>query len=255
MLDSTVPPTILGVIPARYASVRFPGKSLAVIAGKPMIQHVWERATQSRYLSQVTIATDDERIATAARTFGAPVRMTRSDHASGTDRVAEVAASSDATVIVNIQGDEPLIDPGAIDTAILALLDEPGCEMATLKRRISNPVEIENPNVVKVVTARNGDALYFSRHPVPFDRGASGEWWKHIGIYVYRRALLLGYSALPVGPLEMAERLEQLRALENGIPIRVAETEYDTIGVDTPEDLAAVSQLFSLTSSSITNDG
>lgn len=255
MLDSTVPPTILGVIPARYASVRFPGKSLAVIAGKPMIQHVWERATQSRYLSQVTIATDDERIAAASRSFGAPVRMTRSDHASGTDRVAEVAASSDATVIVNIQGDEPLIDPGAIDTAILALLDEPGCEMATLKRRISNPVEIQNPNVVKVVTARNGDALYFSRHPVPFDRGASGEWWKHIGIYVYRRALLLGYSALPVGPLERAERLEQLRALENGIPIRVAETEYDTIGVDTPEDLAAVSQLFSLTSSSITNDG
>lgn len=255
MLDSTVPPTILGVIPARYASVRFPGKSLALIAGKPMIQHVWERAAQSRYLSQVTIATDDERIAAAAHAFGAPVRMTRSDHASGTDRVAEVAASTDANVIVNIQGDEPLIDPGAIDTAILALLDEPGCEMATLKRRISNPVEIENPNVVKVVTARNGDALYFSRHPIPFDRGASGEWWKHIGIYVYRRALLLGYSALPVGPLERAERLEQLRALENGIPIRVAETEYDTIGVDTPEDLSAVSQLFSLTSSSITNDG
>lgn len=255
MLDSTVPPTILGVIPARYASVRFPGKSLALIAGKPMIQHVWERATQSRYLSQVTIATDDERIAAAAHAFGAPVRMTRSDHASGTDRVAEVAASTDANVIVNIQGDEPLIDPGAIDTAILALLDEPGCEMATLKRKISNPAEIENPNVVKVVTARNGDALYFSRHAVPFDRGASGEWWKHIGIYVYRRALLLGYSALPVGPLEQAERLEQLRALENGIPIRVAETEYDTIGVDTPEDLAAVSQLFSLTSSSIRNDG
>jgi 3-deoxy-manno-octulosonate cytidylyltransferase (CMP-KDO synthetase) len=255
MLDSTVPPTILGVIPARYASVRFPGKSLALIAGKPMIQHVWERATQSRYLSQVTIATDDERIAAAAHAFGAPVRMTRSDHASGTDRVAEVAASTDANVIVNIQGDEPLIDPGAIDTAILALLDEPGCEMATLKRKISNPAEIESPNVVKVVTARNGDALYFSRHPVPFDRGGSGEWWKHVGIYVYRRALLLGYSGLPVGPLERAERLEQLRALENGIPIRVAETEYDTIGVDTPEDLAAVSQLFSLTSSSIRNDG
>jgi 3-deoxy-manno-octulosonate cytidylyltransferase (CMP-KDO synthetase) len=255
MLDSTVPPSILGVIPARYASVRFPGKSLAVIAGKPMIQHVWERATQSRYLNQVVIATDDERIAAVARGFGAPVRMTRTDHASGTDRVAEVAASTDAQIIVNIQGDEPLIDPGAIDTAILALLDEPGCEMATLKRRISTQAEIENPNVVKVVTARNGDALYFSRWPVPFDRGSGGAWWKHIGLYVYRRALLMGYSSLPVGPLEEAERLEQLRALENCIPIRVAETEYDTIGVDTPEDLTAVLQLFSLTSSATTNDG
>lgn len=255
MLDSIVPPSILGVIPARYASTRFPGKSLSLIAGKPMIQHVWERATLSRYLTQVVVATDDERIATASRAFGAPVRMTRSDHASGTDRVAEVAASSEAGVVVNIQGDEPLIDPGAIDTAILALLDEPGCEMATLKRRISNPAELASPNVVKVVTARNGDALYFSRHPIPFDRGTDGEWWKHIGLYVYRRSLLLGYSALPVGPLESAERLEQLRALENGIPIRVAETEYDTIGVDTPEDLAAVAELFSLTSSSTSNDG
>jgi 3-deoxy-manno-octulosonate cytidylyltransferase (CMP-KDO synthetase) len=255
MLDSTVPPTILGVIPARYASVRFPGKSLAVIDGKPMIQHVWERATQSRYLTEVVIATDDERIAAATRGFGAPVRMTRADHASGTDRAAEVASSSTASIIVNIQGDEPLIDPGAIDTAILALLDEPGCEMATLKRKISNPAEITNPNVVKVVTARNGDALYFSRHPIPFDRGEEGEWWKHIGLYVYRRALLLGYSALPVGPLERAERLEQLRALENGIPIRVAETEYDTIGVDTPADLEAVLALFSLSPGSQTNDG
>lgn len=220
-----------------------------------MIQHVWERATQSRYLSKVIIATDDERIATAGRKFGAPVRMTSSDHASGTDRVAEVAASSDASIIVNIQGDEPLIDPAAIDTAILALLDEPGCEMATLKRKISNPAEITNPNVVKVVTARNGDALYFSRHPIPFDRGSDGVWWKHIGLYVYRRALLLGYSALPVGPLERAERLEQLRALENGISIRVAETEYDTIGVDTPEDLTAVLNLFSLTAGRTANDG
>lgn len=210
---------------------------------------------QSRYLTRVVIATDDERIAEAGRGFGAPVVMTRPDHASGTDRAAEVAASTDAGMIVNIQGDEPLIDPGAIDTAVLALLDEPGCEMATLKRRISARADIENPNVVKVVTARNGDALYFSRHAIPFDRGTEGEWWKHIGLYVYRRALLLGYSALPMGPLEKAERLEQLRALENGIPIRVAETEYDTIGVDTPEDLAAVEQLFSLTSSSTSNDG
>ena len=246
------------VIPARYASTRLPGKPLLGIGGQSMIQRVVERACASS-ADEVLVATDDARIAAAVHDPRRPgdsiAVMTDPDLPSGTDRVAEAASSSDAPIIVNIQGDEPLIDPGAIDTAILALLDEPGCEMATLKRRISNPAEIANPNVVKVVTARNGDALYFSRHPIPFDRGSEGEWWKHIGLYVYRRALLMGYSSLPVGPLERAERLEQLRALENGIAIRVAETEYDTIGVDTPEDLAAVQKLFSLTSSSITNDG
>lgn len=213
-----------------------------------MIQHVWERAQNSKYISRLVIATDDDRIFAAARQFGAEARMTRSDHESGTDRAAEVAALLTADVIVNIQGDEPLIDPSAIDTAILALLDDPGCEMATLKRRISSPDEIPNPNVVKVVTGLNGDALYFSRHPIPFARGPAVSWWKHIGIYVYRRSLLLSYSSLRRGPLEDAERLEQLRALENGIPIRVAETEYETIGVDTPEDLAAVEMLFTATS-------
>ena len=211
-----------------------------------MIEHVWARSCQSRYLSWVVVATDSPEIASVARGFGATAVMTRADHPSGTDRVAEAAASTDAQIIVNIQGDEPLIDPTAIDAAILALLDDPGCEIATLKKRILDPADLLNPNVVKVVTAANGDALYFSRSPIPYDRGGNAVAWKHIGLYVYRRALLLGYSRLPRGPLEEAEKLEQLRALENGIPIRVAETDSDTIGVDTPEDLEAVERLISL---------
>jgi 3-deoxy-manno-octulosonate cytidylyltransferase (CMP-KDO synthetase) len=253
-----VPPSILGVIPARYASTRFPGKPLAILAGKPLIQHVWERASQSKYLPRLVVATDDARIESAARAFGAEVVMTRSDHLSGTDRVAEAAESTDANIIVNIQGDEPLIDPDAIDAAILTLLDDAQCQMASLKRRITDDSEIQNPNVVKVVTGGNGDALYFSRSPIPFQRGPSAGYFKHIGLYIYRRKLLLAYSSLPVGPLEQAEKLEQLRALENGIPIRVAETSYDTIGVDTPEDLAAVERIFassSLLSQPHNNDG
>lgn len=220
-----------------------------------MIQHVWERALQSRYLSRVIVATDDERIAASARGFGAEVRMTRSDHPSGTDRVAEVSATFPSDVVVNIQGDEPLIDPAAIDVAILALLDEPNGQMATLKRRILRDEDAFNPNVVKVVTNHHDEALYFSRSPIPYDRGGKPVWWKHIGLYVYRRSLLLAYPTLQPGPLEMAERLEQLRALENGIPIRVAETEYDTIGVDTPEDLHAVEQLFSSSLQSFRTNG
>ncbi len=222
-----------------------------------MLQHVWERARQSKLLSEVIVATDDERIAQAARAFQASVRMTREDHPSGTDRVAEVAAESDAGIIVNIQGDEPLIEPSAIDTAILALLDDPACEMGTLKKRIADPAEIDNPNVVKVVTSHNGYALYFSRSPIPFARGEVPCYWKHVGLYVYRRNLLLGYSALRRGPLEEAEKLEQLRALENGIGIRVAETTYDTIGVDTPSDLAHAESVFHsvVSASSSTNHG
>lgn len=217
-----------------------------------MLQHVFERASSARYLSQVIIATDDLRIEDAARSFGAPVRMTRPDHASGTDRVAEVAASSDAEVIVNIQGDEPLIDPAAIDTAILSILDDPGVPMGTLKKRIENPEEIANSNVVKVITDRDHRAIYFSRLPIPFVRegdALSMTRFKHIGLYVYRRDFLLGYSDLPVGPLEHAERLEQLRALENGYSIRVAETEYESLGVDTPEDFERVSKLYESSSS------
>ncbi|MEO7143847.1 MAG: 3-deoxy-manno-octulosonate cytidylyltransferase [Bryobacteraceae bacterium] len=241
-----MPTRILGVIPARFASSRFPGKSLARIAGKTMLQHVYERALAARYLTSVAIATDDERIAGAAREFGAPVRMTRSDHATGTDRVAEVALADAAGLIVNIQGDEPLIDPGAIDAAVLGLLDDPGIPMGTLKKRIENPDEIASPHVVKVVTDRFDNALYFSRSPIPFRRedGNRVAQFKHIGLYVYRRDFLLGYSELPVGPLEDAERLEQLRALENGHQIRVVETEYDSLGVDTPEDLERLNTLY-----------
>lgn len=209
-----------------------------------MIQHVWERACLAKYPRETVIATDDERIAAACRGFGASVRMTRTDHVSGTDRVAEAAEPTTATIIVNIQGDEPLIDPAAIDSVILCLLDDPTCPMATLKKRISNADDILNPNVVKVVTGLDGRALYFSRSPIPYDRGGGADYFKHIGLYVYRRDLLLGYSALRPGVLEQTEKLEQLRALENGIPIRVAETEYDSIGVDTPEDLNAVERLF-----------
>jgi 3-deoxy-manno-octulosonate cytidylyltransferase (CMP-KDO synthetase) len=242
-----VPTRILGVIPARFASSRFPGKALAPLAGKPILQHVFERASQARYLSKLVIATDDDRIAKVARSFGAPVQMTRPDHLSGTDRVAEVASSDHAEVIVNIQGDEPLIDPGSIDAAALALLDDPELPMATLKKRIEIPSEIDNPNVVKVVSNLAGDAIYFSRCPIPYLRdGRPGGivHYKHIGLYVYRREFLLAYSRLPVGPLEQAERLEQLRAIENGYRIRVVETEYESLGVDTPEDLERIAALF-----------
>jgi 3-deoxy-manno-octulosonate cytidylyltransferase (CMP-KDO synthetase) len=233
-----VPRKILGVIPARFGSSRFPGKVLAPLANKTMLQHVFERAEQARYLTRTIIATDDRRVYDAARAFGAPVRMTRADHVSGTDRVAEVASSEDAEVVVNIQGDEPFIDPAAIDAAILPMVHEPGTLMATLKKRIEDAREIADPNVVKVVTNRDGDAVYFSRSPIPFDRENAGvNYYKHIGLYVYRRDFLLSYSALPVGQLEKAEKLEQLRALENGYSIRVVETEYESWGVDSPADL------------------
>ena len=212
-----------------------------------MLQHVWERASQARYLTSTIIATDDPRIADTARRFGAIVRVTRGDHPTGTDRVAEVAASENAEIIVNIQGDEPLIDPAAIDSAILPLAHDSEILMATLKKRIEDPGEVTNSNVVKVVTDAAGDAIYFSRCPIPFVRDSdprAGHHFKHIGLYVYRRDFLLGYSDLPVGPLEQAERLEQLRAIENGFRIRVVETEYESLGVDTPEDLERVSHLF-----------
>jgi 3-deoxy-manno-octulosonate cytidylyltransferase (CMP-KDO synthetase) len=180
------------------------------------------------------------------------VSITRSDHPSGTDRVAEVASASNAPYVVNIQGDEPLIDPEAIDAAVLGLLDQEDAPMSTLKKRIERAEEIQDPNVVKVVADREGNALYFSRSPIPCVRDADGEshlnnigtHFKHIGLYVYRRDFLLGYPDLPAGPLEQAERLEQLRALENGFKIRVVETEYESLGIDTPADWARVTELF-----------
>jgi 3-deoxy-manno-octulosonate cytidylyltransferase (CMP-KDO synthetase) len=241
-----VPRKILGVIPARFASSRFPGKVLAQISSKTMLQHVYERASHARYLTGTMIATDDERIYKVARSFGAPVRMTRDDHLSGTDRVAEAVSSENADIVVNIQGDEPLIDPAAIDAAVLPLVHDSQVLMGTLKKRIEDPSEVTNPNVVKVVTDLAGDAIYFSRCPIPYQRdaGTGGAHFKHVGLYVYRREFLMGYSSLPVGPLEQAERLEQLRAIENGYHIRVVETEYESLGVDTPEDLEKVSRLF-----------
>ncbi len=238
-----------------------------------MLEHVYERVSLARYLTTVIIATDDQRIFDEARRFGAPVRMTRPDHLSGTDRVAEVASTDTADWVVNIQGDEPLIDPGAIDTAILPLLDEPSIPMGTLKKRIEDPREVEDPNVVKVVTDRFENAIYFSRATIPYPRdkasdeakgkaqkakGKSGDGpvhYKHIGLYVYRRDFLLRYPQLPVGPLETFERLEQLRALENGHKIRVVETEYESIGVDTPDDLERVSKLFDASLAGVIQNG
>ncbi len=245
-------PRILGVIPARFASTRFPGKALASLDGRPMIEHVWERASKSSYLTDLVIATDDERIASVARRFGARVRMTSPHHPTGTDRLAEVASAIEASLYVNIQGDEPLINPEAIDAAILPLTDEPELAMGTLRKRIDFADEVQNPNVVKVVTNLAGDAIYFSRSAIPFERdGREGlpVYYKHIGLYVYRRDLLLKYPDLKVGPLEEAERLEQLRALENGFRIRVVDTEYESLGVDTPQDLERVNTIYSLVKS------
>ena len=206
-----------------------------------MIQHVYERAMEAKKIHKILIATDDRRICDVAASFGAEVRMTRVDHLSGTDRVAEVAATEEHEIIVNIQGDEPLIDPAAIDLAVDALCD---AAMSTLKKRIEEPSEITNPNVVKVVAGLDDNAIYFSRSPIPYNRGGEVEYFKHIGLYVYRREFLLGYSKMPIGPLEKAERLEQLRALENGYKIRVVETTYESLGVDTPEDLERVKGMF-----------
>jgi 3-deoxy-manno-octulosonate cytidylyltransferase (CMP-KDO synthetase) len=229
-----------------------------------MLQHVFERASLARYIASTIVATDDERVYEAARRFGAPVRMTRSDHISGTDRVAEVASAQSCDIVVNIQADEPLIDPEAIDAAILPLVHDFALPMSTLKKGIEDPREIGDPNVVKVVTDRSGDAIYFSRCPVPYQRQPDGHdraipprgrYFKHIGLYVYRRDFLLDYSQLPVGPLEQAERLEQLRALENGHRIRVVETDCESLGVDTPQDLERVSRLFEFSIEGVKADG
>ncbi len=237
------------IIPARYGSTRFPGKPLARLWGKPIIQHVYERASQSRLCSRVIIATDDDRIAAAARGFGAEVAMTRTDHPSGTDRVAEVAAGLKADLIVNVQGDEPLVDPVAIDAAVEPLIAAPMISMSTLAAPIEEIADLANPNVVKVVMDQAGFALYFSRLPIPFVRDGR-EWrklvarddfevirYRHIGLYVYPREFLLCLTNLPPTPLEQAEKLEQLRALEHGHKIKVVIVEKASPGIDTPEDL------------------
>ncbi len=227
------------VIPARYAATRFPGKPLARLWGKPIIQHVFERANCSRRCQRVIIATDDERIAVAARAFGAEVVLTRADHPSGTDRVAEVAAQLGDDLVVNVQGDEPLVDPGAIDAAVDPLLNDPSIPLGTLCAPVEEMQALADPNVVKVVLSQDGFALYFSRLPIPFvrDHGGSAKRYRHIGLYVYRREFLLKLGQLPQTPLERAEKLEQLRVLEHGHRIRVVIVSAASPGVDTPEDL------------------
>lgn len=240
---------ITAVIPARYASTRFPGKALAEIDGRPMIQHVYERTAQSKLVGRVIVATDDIRIADAVSMIGGEAIMTSTDHETGTDRLAEVAAGLDADIVVNVQGDEPLIDPAMIDLALQPFLEEPDLLMGTVKTRIKCLHDFLSPNVVKVVTDNSGNALYFSRSPLPFFRD---KWkdlkddsfccgkllcYKHVGLYVYRRDFLLKFAAMPATFLEISEKLEQLRAIENGVKIRVVESEFESIGVDTPDDL------------------
>jgi 3-deoxy-manno-octulosonate cytidylyltransferase (CMP-KDO synthetase) len=239
---------ILAVIPARYASSRLPGKPLVPLGGKSMIQRVWERVRQAKTISGVIIATDDERIRSAVEAFGGEVAMTRADHRSGTERVAEAAlARGDAEIIVDVQGDEPLIEPAAIDTAVETIRDDLEASVATLAVPITKTADIMDPNVVKAVLDFDGNALYFSRAPIPWVRDRGGpvhaKHLKHLGLYVFRRAALLEFPTFPQGDLERIEQLEQLRWLENGYRIRVAETEYDSVSVDMPEDVARVEQL------------
>ncbi len=237
----------VAIIPARYASTRLPGKPLVDICGKPMIQRVYEQAAKARLVSSVAVATDDERIYKAVLSFGGRAVMTSAMHQSGTDRVCEAASilglGNAADIIVNVQGDEPLIEPAAIDAAIAPMLEDAGLQVSTLKTRISSQEDYNNPNVVKVVCSSNGYALYFSRSQVPYAKTPC-ILYKHIGLYVYRREFLERFHSMKPSPLEEAEGLEQLRALENGVRIKVVETQYNPVSVDTPEDLEKVRGIF-----------
>jgi len=240
---------IVGIIPARFASTRFPGKPLVLIAGKPLIQRVVEQCQKAKSLSEIIVATDDTRIFEAAQNF-CRVEMTLPDHPSGSDRIAEIAERISCDAVVNIQGDEPLIDPTVIDAVAGAMANS---EMSTAATLIKNVSEYDNPNVVKVVVNAAGRALYFSRRTIPYLREAASRsaseqlaafpFLKHLGIYGFRRETLLRLVKFPVSPLENAEKLEQLRALENGIQIAVVKVDYDSIGVDAPEDVARVEQI------------
>ncbi|MEB2344343.1 MAG: 3-deoxy-manno-octulosonate cytidylyltransferase [Deltaproteobacteria bacterium] len=235
----------VGVIPARFAASRFPGKPLAPIAGKPLVQRVWEGACSARRLGRVLVATDDERIAAACRGFGAEAVLTGAHHPTGTDRIAEAAAGVEADLVVNIQGDEPLIEGPVIDAAVAALEEDPGAAMSTVAHP-AGPEGLDDPNRVKLVLDRRGRALYFSRSRIPFPRepagGASGTpWLQHVGLYAYRRPFLLEFVRLAQTPLERIEALEQLRALEHGHAIRVAVIEgWRSVPVDVPADVALV---------------
>lgn len=238
---------VVVVIPARYGSTRLPGKPLVSLNGQPMIQRVYTRAKSARRVDRVIVATDDERIVKAVTSFGGEARMTRADHRTGTERVAEVAAHVEGDVFVNVQGDEPLLDPAAVDTAVAALLEDPEAAVATVATPIKIPADIMDPNVVKVVLDFDDNALYFSRAPIPWVRDTGStiqvRHLKHLGLYVFQRNALLEYPTLPQGELERIEQLEQLRWMENGTKIRVAEVEHDAVSVDVPEDVARVEKL------------
>lgn len=251
-------PRVVAIIPARYASQRLPAKPLADICGKPMVQHVYERAGRASTINRVIVATDDHRIAEVVRRFGGDAVMTPASLQTGTDRIAFVAKSiPDADIVANIQGDEPLIEPSMIDEAVRPLLDDESIKVGTLVRRIENTDELLNPGIVKVVLDRNSNGIYFSRSPIPFGRDIEQRKWlneisyyKHIGLYVFRRQFLNTYTSMPQTPLEKAEKLEQLRILENGHNIRCSVTAFDSIPVDTQDDLQRVRTIVSTTQAS-----
>jgi 3-deoxy-manno-octulosonate cytidylyltransferase (CMP-KDO synthetase) len=252
-VDPVPPLRIVALIPARYASTRLPGKILADLDGRPMIEHVYRRAAAAPLVAEVIVATDDLRIATRVAEFGGKVRLTKVTHETGTDRLAEVVASLDCDIVVNVQGDEPMVDPGAIGELVAPLARDPGLQMTTLFRRIHQAAELTDPNIVKVVLDRAGYAMYFSRAPIPHVRDPRGGWpplYRHIGLYAYRRSALLVLASLEPTPLERAEKLEQLRALEHGIRIKAVETNFESFEVNTPEDLAQIRRLLAVTTSS-----
>lgn len=243
----------IGVIPARYGAQRFPGKPLARIADKTLVQRVYEQAAKAERLDKVIVATEDTRILEAVEAFGGDAMLTSPDCATGTDRVAEVVRAYDCELVLNIQGDEPLMRPEMIDQLVAGVQCDPNCVMGTLARELESAANLDNPNVVKVAVGRNGNALYFSRSRIPYVRDARTadalEWlklakfYKHLGIYAFRRGFLLTFVQLPQGELERIEKLEQLRALENGFSIKVLITPYDSIGVDRPEDIELVEEI------------
>jgi 3-deoxy-manno-octulosonate cytidylyltransferase (CMP-KDO synthetase) len=244
-------PSAVVVIPARYESSRFPGKPLALIAGSPMIEHVYRRACLARHVSRVVVATDDDRIARVVTAFGGDVVMTSAAHPTGTDRLAEVASGLECDIVVNVQGDEPLVTPEMIEQVMAPLAADPTAVMSSLRTRLTSRAEYLDPNVVKVVVDLQDVALYFSRAPIPHGRDAASSdepppsAWRHIGMYAYRRTFLGTYTRLPPTPLEQGERLEQLRALEHGYRIVVPETAHRSVGVDTPSDLKEVEAMVS----------
>lgn len=238
--------SVIAVIPSRYASTRLPGKPLADICGRPMVQHVYERVRRVALFDEVLVATDDERILAAVRSFGGSACMTSADCPSGSDRLIEVAKLHPADVYVNVQGDEPLVEPAAVEKLAQAMLDDPTLPMSTLCYPISLE-QAQDPNLVKVVRAHNGNALYFSRSPIPFPRvgGEAPQYFGHLGMYAYRRDFLMNFGSLPYSPLENTEKLEQLRVLQAGLTVRVLEVEAVGRGVDTPEDLEEVRRILS----------